>query len=215
MILHVDMDAFYASVEQLDNSDLIGKPILVGPQSRRGVVLTASYEARQFGIHSAMPISQAYQRCPDGIYVRPTMGKYAAESKKIMSLLDDITPVVEKASINEAYLDISGLEKVSGSPADIGEQIRSRIFEATGLTASVGIGPNRLVAKLGSEACKPDGLKVVTEDEVLDFLAPMPISMKIVVTPKANMMADTTSRRAAPGAISPSPRSSAMEIPAM
>lgn len=176
LIAHVDLDAFFASCEQRDNPEYRGKPLIVGAlPGGRGVVAACSYEARVFGIHSAMPISQAYQRCPDGIYVRPTMSKYAAESKKIMNLLDDITPVVEKASIDEAYLDISGLEDVTGSPADIGEKIRSRIFAATGLTASVGIGPNRLIAKLGSEACKPDGLKVVREDEVLEFLAPMPI----------------------------------------
>lgn len=176
LIAHVDLDAFFASVEQRDNPDYRGKPLIVGAlPGGRGVVAACSYEARVFGIHSAMPISQAYRACPDGIYVRPTMSKYTDESRRIMQVLDDLVPAVEKASVDEAYLDISGLEKILGSPEKIGATIRERIEEATGLTASVGIGPNRLIAKLGSEACKPDGLKVVRPDEVLDFLAPMPI----------------------------------------
>ncbi len=177
LIAHVDLDAFFASCEQRDHPEYLGKPLIVGAlPGGRGVVAACSYEAREFGLHSAMPISQAYKRCPDGIYVRPDIKKYRAESKMIMRVLEDISPVVEKASIDEAYLEISGLENVWGTPDNIGQEIRRRIFDATGLTASVGIGPNRLIAKLGSEACKPDGLKVVTPDEVLDFLTPMPIS---------------------------------------
>ena len=177
LIAHVDLDAFFASCEQRDNPEYRGKPLIVGAlPGGRGVVAACSYEAREFGLHSAMPISQAYKRCPDGIYVRPDMRKYREESRRIMGLLDSITPIVEKASIDEAYLDISGLEKVTGTPAEIGQQIRDKIYRETGLTASVGIGPNRLIAKLGSEACKPDGLKVVPASEVEDFLAPMPVS---------------------------------------
>jgi DNA polymerase-4 len=177
LIAHVDLDAFFASIEQRDNPEYLGKPLIVGAlPGKRGVVAACSYEARRFGIHSAMPVSEAYRRCPDGVYLRPNMQKYRDESRRIMALLDAITPVVEKASIDEAYLDISGLESVSGNPEAIGHAIRKRIVEATELTASVGIGPNRLIAKLASEACKPDGLKVVAEDAVLDFLAPMPIS---------------------------------------
>jgi len=176
LIAHVDLDAFFASVEQRDNPEHQGKPLIVGAlPGKRGVVAACSYEARVFGIHSAMPISEAYRRCPDGVYVRPDITKYRDESRRIMNLLDDLSPAVEKASIDEAYLDIGGMETISGAPEDIGAAIRERIYSATGLTASVGIGPNRLIAKLGSEACKPDGLKVVRQDEVLDFLAPMPI----------------------------------------
>jgi len=177
LIAHVDLDAFFASCEQRDHPEYRGKPLIVGAlPGGRGVVAACSYEARKFGLHSAMPISQACKLCPDGIYVRPELAKYRRESKRIMALLDDISPMVEKASIDEAYLDISGLEHVWGDPRATGEQIRKRIFEVTSLTASVGIGPNRLIAKLASEACKPDGLRVVAPDEVLDFLAPMPVS---------------------------------------
>ncbi len=176
LIAHVDLDAFFASVEQRDNPAYRGKPLIVGAlPGGRGVVAACSYEAREFGIHSAMPIGKAYRLCPDGIYVRPQIAKYVTESRRIMQLLDALFPVVEKASVDEAYLDIRGLDKILGPPEQIGATIRARIKETTGLTASVGIGPNRLIAKLGSEACKPDGLKVVRADEVLDFLAPLPI----------------------------------------
>jgi len=175
-IAHVDLDAFFASCEQRDHPEYRGRPVIVGAlPGKRGVVAACSYEARQFGIHSAMPIAHAYRRCPNGVYLRPDMKKYQQASRQVMLALEDISPVVEKASIDEAYLDISGLEKHSGSPQAIGQKIRDRIAAATGLTASVGIGPNRLIAKLGSEACKPDGLEVVTQDEVLNFLAPMPV----------------------------------------
>ena len=176
LIAHVDLDAFFASCEQRDHPEYRGKPVIVGAMpGGRGVVAACSYEARQFGIHSAMPISQAYKRCPDGIYVRPDIAKYREDSQRIMALLDDISPRVEKASIDEAYLDISGLQHVSGSPVETGTRLREHIATATGLTASVGIGPNRLIAKLGSEACKPDGLLVIRPAEVLDFLAQMPV----------------------------------------
>ncbi|MGI9308592.1 MAG: DNA polymerase IV [Gammaproteobacteria bacterium] len=177
LIAHIDLDAFFASVEQRDHPEYRGKAVIVGAlPGGRGVVAACSYEARVFGIHSAMPISEAHRRCPDGIYVRPDIARYREESRKIMQVLDELVPAVEKASIDEAYLDIGGLEKILGSPQQIGGTIRAGIVEATGLTASIGIGPNRLIAKLGSEACKPDGLKVVPQNEVLDFLAPMPIS---------------------------------------
>jgi DNA polymerase-4 len=175
-IAHVDLDAFFASCEQRDHPEYRGRPVIVGAlPGKRGVVAACSYEARQFGIHSAMPIAHAYRRCPDGVYLRPDMQKYQQASKQVMRTLLDITPVVEKASVDEAYLDISGLEKHTGSPALIGQKIREQIARATGLTASVGIGPNRLIAKLGSEDCKPDGLKVIEQASVLDFLNPMPV----------------------------------------
>jgi DNA polymerase-4 len=175
-IAHVDLDAFFSSCEQRDNPDYRHRPVVVGAQpGNRGVVAAASYEARKFGIHSAMPIAEAHRRCPEAIYLRPDMKKYQQASRQVFEILDDITPVVEKASIDEAYLDISGLEKIVGSPKTIGQNIRQCIYEATELTVSVGIGPNRLIAKLASEAGKPDGLTVVSPHEVLDFLAPMPV----------------------------------------
>ena len=176
-IAHVDLDAFYASCEQRDHPEYRGCPVVVGAMpGNRGVVAAASYEARTFGIHSAMPIAEAVRRCPDAVYLRPDMDKYQRASRKVFEILDEITPVVEKASIDEAYLDLSGLEKLAGPPDAIGREIRRRIRGATGLTASVGIGPNRLIAKLGSEAGKPDGLRVIRPDEVLAFLAPMPVA---------------------------------------
>jgi len=176
-IAHVDLDAFFASCEQRDHPEYRGRPVIVGAMpGHRGVVAASSYEARTFGIHSAMPIAEAYRRCPDAVYLRPDMEKYLQASRQVFEILDKITPVVEKASIDEAYLDISGLEKIIGPPHTVGREIRRCIRAGTGLTASVGIGPNRLIAKLGSEARKPDGLTVIAADEVLDFLAPMPVA---------------------------------------
>ena len=143
---------------------------------RRGVVAAANYRAREFGIRSAMPIAEAYRRCPDAVYLRPDMAKYAKVSREIFQILETVTPIIEPVSVDEAYLDLSGLEKLLGPPAAIGREIKRRILAGTGLTVSVGIGSNRLIAKLGSEHRKPDGLMVVTPDEVLDFLAPMPVS---------------------------------------
>lgn len=175
-IAHVDLDAFFTSCEQRDNPEYRGRPVVVGAlPGNRGVVAAASYESRVFGIHSAMPIAEAYRRCPDAVYLKPDMEKYRQASRLIFKILGDITPVVEKASVDEAYLDITGLEKIIGTTTDIGRVIRQRVQAGTGLTASVGIGPNRLIAKLGSEANKPDGLTVIAPDEVLDFLAPMPV----------------------------------------
>jgi DNA polymerase-4 len=140
------------------------------------VVAAASYEARRFGIRSAMPIAEAYRRCPDAVFLRPDMDKYRRVSRQVFQILETITPIVEGASIDEAYLDVTGLEKLVGPPHTIGHEIKRCIFTETGLTASVGIGPNRLIAKLGSEYHKPDGLTVVSPKQVLDFLAPMPVS---------------------------------------
>jgi DNA polymerase-4 len=176
-IAHLDLDAFFASCEQRDHPAYRHRPVVVGAlPGHRGVVAAASYEARSFGIHSAMPISQAYRRCPHAVFLRPDMDKYRRASRQVLAVLEEITPLVEAASIDEAYLDLSGLEKLFGPPAQIGRELKRRIFEATGLTASVGIGPNRLIAKLGSENGKPDGLTVVAPDQVLDFLATMPVS---------------------------------------
>lgn len=174
---HADLDAFYASVEQRDCPEYRDRAVVVGAlPGHRGVVAAANYQARAFGIRSAMPIAEAYRRCPDAVYLRPDMAKYIRVSQEIFQTLGTLTPVVEPVSIDEAYLDLTGLERLLGPPKDIGREIKRRIFEGTGLRASVGIGPNRLIAKLASEHGKPDGLMVVHPDEVLDFLAPMPVA---------------------------------------
>jgi DNA polymerase-4 len=173
----MDLDAFFASCEQQEHPEYQGCPVVVGARpGNRGVVAAASYEARKFGIHSAMPISEAYRRCPDAVFVRPDMENYRQHSRHVFQVLETLAPTVEAASIDEAYMDVSGLEKLLGTPEMIGQNIKQHIFTETGLTASVGIGPNRLIAKLGSEYRKPDGLTVVTPEQVLDFLAPMPVS---------------------------------------
>jgi len=179
LIMHVDLDAFFAAVEQRDNPQWRGLPLVVGAQpGRRGVVATCSYEARRYGVHSAMPSSEAERRLPpDTIYVRPSMERYARLSRQIMSVLETISPLVEKVSIDEAYLDITGLERLVGPPKVIGQRTKEKIREAVDLTASVGIGPNRLIAKLASDANKPDGLTVVPQDQVRGFLDPMPLSV--------------------------------------
>ena len=173
----MDLDAFFASCEQQQHPEYQGHPVVVGARpGQRGVVAAASYEARRFGIHSAMPISEAYRRCPDAVFLRPDMEKYRRQSQQVLQILKTLAPVVEAASIDEAYLDVSGLEKLLGTPETIGHEIKQRIHSGTGLTASVGLGPNRLIAKLGSEHRKPDGLTVVSAEQVLEFLAPMPVS---------------------------------------
>ena len=160
--MHLDMDAFYAAVEQRDHPALRGRPVVVGAQpGGRGVVATCSYEARRFGIHSAMPINEAHRRCPDAVYLRPRMAHYVEVARQIRAVMAACTPVVEPISIDEAFLDVSGLGPLIGPPETIGQQIKAAIRAAVGLTASVGIAPNRLVAKLASDVGKPDGLLVV------------------------------------------------------
>lgn len=177
LIMHLDMDAFFASVEQRDNPEYQGLPVVVGAQpGRRGVVATCSYEARKFGIHSAMPISEAYRRCPDAVYLRPDMKRYSEASRKVMAVLCEISPLVEPVSVDEAYLDITGLERLFGTPREIGALTKQKVLEAVGLTCSVGIGSNRLIAKLASDYRKPDGLTVVMPDQNQAFLDPMPVS---------------------------------------
>ncbi len=176
-IMHLDMDAFFASVEQRDHPEYQGKPVVVGARpGRRGVVSTCSYEARKYGIRSAMPISEAHRRCPDAVYLRPDMKRYAEVSRQVMQALDEISPVVEPVSIDEAYVDVSGMERLIGPPQEIGRLTKEKIRQRTGLNCSVGIGPNRLIAKLASEHQKPDGLFVVRPEQVQAFLDPMPVS---------------------------------------
>jgi DNA polymerase-4 len=186
LIMHVDLDAFFAAVEQRDNPQWRGLPLVVGAEpGRRGVVATCSYEARRFGVHSAMPIAEAARRLPpETIYVRPGMDRYARVSRQIMTVLESVSPLVEKVSIDEAYLDISGLERLVGPPDVIGCKTKEKIRAAVGLTASVGIGPNRLIAKLASDADKPDGLTVVAPEGITAFLDPMPLSALRGVGPK-------------------------------
>jgi len=173
----MDLDAFFTSCEQREQPGYRGRPVVVGAMpGHRGVVAAASYEARKFGIRSAMPIAEAYRRCPDAVYLRPDIEKYRHASRQVFQVLETITPTVEAASIDEAYMEVGGLEKLMGRPETIGHEIKRRILAETGLTASVGIGPNRLIAKLGSEYRKPDGLTIVPPDRVLDFLAPMPVA---------------------------------------
>ena len=177
-IMHLDMDAFYAAVEQRDNPALRGLPVVVGAQpGGRGVVATCSYEARRFGIHSAMPINEAHRRCPDAVYLRPRMAHYLEVAREIRAVMATCTPVVEPISIDEAFLDVSGLGHLIGPPETIGAQIKAAIRAAVGLTASVGIAPNRLVAKIASDFDKPDGLVVVPAAQVLDFLGGQPVGV--------------------------------------
>ena len=170
MILHVDMDAFYASVEQSDNPELKGKCVIVGGKSKRGVVSAASYEARQRGIHSAMPIFQAQKLCPDAAFVKPRMYRYKQVSKKIMAVLEKFSPFVEVVSIDEAYLDVSSCGRLHGTPSEIAVKIKQEIRSSTGLNCSVGIAPLKFLAKIASDMDKPDGLTEITESETAGFI---------------------------------------------
>ncbi|RJO68500.1 MAG: DNA polymerase IV [Myxococcales bacterium] len=176
-IMHLDMDAFFAAIEQRDDPSLVGKPVIVGARpGTRGVVSTCSYEARRYGIRSAMPIAEAYRKCPHGVYLPPDFKRYQEASDRVMETLAAISPVVEPVGIDEAFVDISGLDRLFGSPEAIGRRAKVAIRQAVRLTASVGIGPNRLVAKIASDFRKPDGLTVVPPEAVLDFLAPLDIA---------------------------------------
>jgi DNA polymerase-4 len=175
MILHIDMDAFYASVEQLDNPWLKGKCVIVGGTSNRGVVSAASYEARRYGVHSAMPVFQAKQKCPDGIFIPPRMQRYKEVSRKIMEILKEFTPLVEPVSIDEAYLDISASTQLHGDPEDIALQIKAQIKESVNLTCSVGVATLKFLAKIASDLNKPDGLTVILPDDVPRFIERLPI----------------------------------------
>lgn len=174
-ILHVDMDAFYASVEQRDNPDLKGKPLVVGGGTNRGVVAAASYEARKFGIRSAMPMAEALRRCDHLVRVKPRMAHYKEASEKIFSIFRQFTPLVEGLSLDEAFLDVTSSVKLFGSPESIAATIKTRILEETELTASVGVAENKLVAKIASDLDKPDGLSVVLPDAYRDKLDPLPV----------------------------------------
>jgi len=174
-ILHIDMDAFYASVEQRDNPQLRGQPVIVGCTGRRGGVAAASYEARKYGVRSAMPVARARRLCPDGMYVRPRMAEYRAASKKVFAVFHDYTPEVEALSLDEAFLDVTASQKLHGNAIKIGRQIKRDILERTALVASVGLAPNKFIAKLASDHDKPDGFCVVRREQIGAFLNPLPV----------------------------------------
>jgi len=176
IIVHVDMDAFYASVEQLDDPSLAGQPVIVGGLGPRGVVATASYEARVHGVHSALPMAQARRLCPWAHFIRPRMERYRQKSREVFAIFDAFTPLVEGLSLDEAFLDVSASLRLFGGPLEIATRLKSRIRAETGLTASVGVAHNKYLAKLASDARKPDGLLWLQPGQVQAYLDPLPIS---------------------------------------
>lgn len=174
-IMHVDMDAFYASVEQLDHPEYKGHPVIVGGLSSRGVVATASYEARKFGVHSAMPISRAKKLCPQGIFVYPNMARYKEISHVIHKVMEEFTPLIEPLSLDEAFLDVTGITHKFTGPKALGRAIKDRVFAETGLVISAGLAPNKFLAKLASDLDKPDGLVVIPYGKECESLANLPI----------------------------------------
>jgi DNA polymerase-4 len=175
VIAHADMDAFYASVEQLDNPALRGLPVIVGGRSARGVVTSASYEARKFGVRSAMPGFEARRLCPDGIFVPGRMDRYVEISRIVRRVFESFSPSVEPLSLDEAFIDLAGTERLLGTPLEVGAALRRRVREETGLVVSVGIAPNKMTAKILSDMCKPDGLLALGPEYVREFLAALPV----------------------------------------
>jgi DNA polymerase-4 len=174
-ILHVDMDAFFASVELLDRPDLRGKPVIVGGSSARGVVTSATYEARAYGVHSAMPMGAALRLCPKAIVLPSHMEKYRAASQQVMALFREVTPLVEPLSIDEAFLDVRGARRLLGESDVIAQRLRARVLAETGLPCSVGVAGTKFMAKLASGRAKPDGMLVIRPSEVLAYLHPLPV----------------------------------------
>jgi DNA polymerase IV len=175
-ILHLDMDAFFAAVEQLDDPSLRGKPLLIGHDGPRGVVATASYEARPYGCHSAQPMAVARRLCPDAIILPVRMRRYSEASRQMFAILDQYSPVVEPLSIDEAFLDLAGTEPLIGPPPRLAERLKQQIREQLGLTASIGLAPNKFLAKLASDMNKPDGLTIIPPQQVQAVLDPMPVT---------------------------------------
>jgi len=174
-ILHIDMDAFFAAVEVLDKPHLKGKPVIVGGTTNRGVVSTASYEARKYGIHSAMPIYEAKTRCPEGIFLPVRKRRYAEFSRKVLDILRGFSPLVEQVSIDEAYLDITGTEALFGAPDKVARRIKETVRNNTGLTCSIGAAPSKFLAKVASDMNKPDGLMIILGADVDKFLSQLPV----------------------------------------
>jgi DNA polymerase-4 len=175
-ILHIDMDAFYASVELLTRPELVGTPVIVGGSGSRGVVLSATYEARALGVHSAMPMSRARRIAPNATVIEPQHHRYSEVSAGVMAIFNSVTPLVEPLSLDEAFLDVAGAVRRLGAPSRIGELIRARVHDEQGITCSVGVATTKFVAKLASTRAKPDGLLVVPGDEVIEFLHPLPVA---------------------------------------
>ena len=175
-IIHLDMDAFYASVEQRDNPSLQGRPVIVGGSARRGVVSAASYEARRFGVRSAMPVSRALQLCPRAVHLPVRMDAYRGISQQVFAIFARFTDLIEPLSIDEAFLDVTGSERLFGPAGEIAARIRREVCNEIGLTISAGVAPNKFLAKLASEAAKPDGLMEIEPDKVDSFLLPLPVS---------------------------------------
>ncbi len=188
VIFHIDMDAFYASVEQRDHPELCGKPVIIGAMpGKRGVVCAASYEARKYGVRSAMPISRAYSLCPGGVYLRPDMRHYEKVSEQVMAILDTYSPVKEQISIDEAFLDMSGTEKLFGSPVEAAEKIQKQIARELSLSCSIGVAPNKLLAKIASDMHKPGGITAVPFDPaaIVAWLAPLAVGIIWGIGPKS------------------------------
>src|ERR1700682_5738500 len=183
-ILHIDMDAFYASVEEQDRPELKGKPLIVGGTSGRGVVAAPNYAVRRFGVRSAMPMREALRRCPEAICVQPRMARYKEVSEQVFAIFHEFTPLVEGLSLDEAFLDVTSSQQLLGSAESIGSEIRRRIRKLTGLTASVGIAPNKLLAKIASDLNKPDGVCRIGTDNMRDILDGLPIEKLFGVGPK-------------------------------
>lgn len=184
VIAHIDLDAFYASVEQLDHPELRGKPVIVGGLGPRGVVSTASYEARKFGVHSAMPMAQARRLCPQAGYLPPRMSRYRVASRQIFAIFHRYTPLVEGLSLDEAFLDLSASLRLFGAAAAIAKRIREDILRETGLSAAVGVAPNKFLAKLGSELAKPGGIQLIEREKIRRVLDPLPVKQLWGVGPK-------------------------------
>ncbi|KMQ49664.1 DNA polymerase IV [Chitinispirillum alkaliphilum] len=178
IVFHVDMDAFFSSVEQRDNPDLKGKPVIVGAKpGQRGVVSAASYEARGFGIHSAMPVSEAFRRCPQGVFISPRMDAYTRASKEVMAILSEFSPGIEQISVDEAFIDMSGSDRLFGPPYEAAKKISTEIKTSLKLTASIGIAPNKFLAKIASDINKPDNITQTPFDpeKIIEWLSPMPV----------------------------------------
>lgn len=185
VILHCDLDAFFASVEQLDEPNLRGRPVLVGGRGARGVVAAASYEARAFGCRSAMPMAQAVRRCPEAVVCAPRGKRYAEISAQFMSILESVSPVVQPLSLDEAFVDVTGSNRLLGSGVQIAESIRTRTREELGLVVSIGVAPNKFTAKIGSDLEKPNGLVVIETTGIACRLAPLPIERMWGIGPKS------------------------------
>jgi len=180
-IIHLDLDAFYASVETLDNPEIAGKPVIVGGGGKRGVVTAASYEARKFGVHSAQPVATARRLCPDGVFLPVRMGRYKEMSDRVFEIFRRFSPLVEALSIDEAFLDVTGTDRLFGGALEVARKIKEAVASETGLTVSAGVAASKFVAKIASDMNKPDGLTVVPRGKEKEFLGPLPVGKMLGV----------------------------------